>query len=136
MWITSNIMKFFWNSSFRLIFSLETIEMPADIHCQHCLSGKDIMLKTIQPSSKNTFNIVKLFWILGFGCFSIKKPYRMWADTYCQNCLSGKCIMLKTTQPFSKSSDELCLTFIWKLKFLCQKICKLFFASNMRLSAS
>ena len=63
---------------FRLLFNQEAIEIWPEIHCQNCLSDKDVMLKTTQPFYKFlwiTSNIMKLFsgsQILGY--FSIKKP--------------------------------------------------------------
>ena len=36
--------------------------MRDDAHCQNCLSGKDIMMKTTQPFFTSSYNIMKHFF--------------------------------------------------------------------------
>ena len=71
-------MKFFWKSGFGLLFNWEVIEIQADIHCQSCFSGKDIMLKTAQPFFKSSYELHLNDELpsgsLVLGGFSIEKP--------------------------------------------------------------
>ena len=85
LWITPNITELFSGCQILDCFQLRSHRIYADVHCQNCLSDKDIMLKTTQPFFKSYCELHLMLW-------SFFLDVRFWlleirTNTHCQNCL-------------------------------------------------
>ena len=92
---------------FRLLLNREAIEILADAHCQNCLSGKDIMLRTTHPFFKSYCELKLLFRCQVWLIFN-REAIEIRVDAHSQNCLSVKNITLK----LSSLSPEVCMNYI------------------------
>ena len=114
--------------SFRLLFYKETIDIWADTHCQNCISGRDITLKTTQSFFKSYCELHLSFFldVRSWLLFN-QKAIGMQANAHCQN-FSGKDITLKTTQHSLK--------FIWITSNIMKHLFESQYSSTRKFSST